>query len=233
MNRTSGDAAGTTRSSGLDAVRLRGAAVSLREPVRAARVPSTAPVLSTPVLSTIALLLLCLLPPTPAANASDAAGFEVRDVETRLVDGVYRLDADIDFDFSNESLEALHSGVPLTVMVEMEVLRERLLLDAGVVRVTARYQLHVHALSGQYIATDLATGATRSFRTYPEAVVALGRIRDFPLFDAALLERGESYRLRIRARLDVEALPSPMRLIAYFDSLWHLSSNWRSWELQP
>ena len=177
-------------------------------------------------------VLACVALPR-AAPASEAAGFEVDEVQTRLVSGVYRLDAEVDFDFSNESLEALHSGVPLTVLVEMEVLRVRMLLDARVARVTARYRLHVHALTGHYVVTDLATGATSSFRTYPEAIETLGRIRDFPLFDAALLDARESYRLRMRASLDIEALPSPMRLLAYFDSLWHLSSNWRSWELEP
>ena len=197
--------------------------------------PSPEPRLPSPtrLLCLLAVAVLACLQPLHAAVASDAAGFEVRDVRTRLDDGVYRLDAEVDFDFSDESLEALHSGVPLTVMVEMEVLRERPLLDARVAQVAARYSLHVHALSGHYVITDLATGATRSFRTYPEAIAELGRIRDFPLFDAALLEEGESYRLRIRASLDVEALPSPMRLVAYFDSLWQLSSNWRYWELAP
>ena len=179
-------------------------------------------------LAALPLLLFML----HAAAESPDAGFEVRSVHTRLVDGVYLLDADIDFDFSDESLEALHSGVPLTVAVEMEVLRERLLVDDRIARVAALYQLHVHALSGQYVVTALATGSTRTFPTYPEAVAELGRLRDFPLFDAALLDDDEAYRLRMRASLDIEALPSPMRLIAYFDSLWRLSSNWYSWELQ-
>lgn len=180
-------------------------------------------------IALLASVLVCL--PPHAVHASETDGFEVREVSIRLLGGVYRLDAEVDFDFSDDSLEALHSGVPLTVLVEMEVLRERFLMDARVARVTAHYQLHVHALSGHYVVTDLATGASTSFRTYPEAVAALGRIRDFPLFDAALLDEGESYRVRMRASLDVEALPSPMRLLAYFDALWHLPGNWRSWEL--
>ena len=193
-----------------------------RSPERNAYAPA-------PALWLVTLAPLLVPPPAPAQPTD--AGFEIRSVRTRLVDGVYLLDADIDLDFSDESLEALHSGVPLTVSVEMEVLRERPLMDERIARVTALYELHVHALSGQYVVTALGTGSTRTFRSHPEAVAALGRLRDFPLFDAALLEDDESYRLSMRAVLDIEALPSPMRLIAYFDSLWRLSSAWRSWEL--
>ena len=178
----------------------------------------------------IVTLALLLVQPQASAQGADA-GFEIRAMHTRLVDGVYLLDADIDFDFSDESLEALHSGVPLTVSIEMQVLRERPLVDERIAAVSALYELHVHALSGQYVVTALGTGSTRTFRSYPEATADLGRLRDFPLFDAALLDADESYRLRIRAVLDIEALPSPMRLIAYFDALWRLSSTWRSWEL--
>ncbi len=177
----------------------------------------------------IALLLFVAATPT---RATETSGFEIREVHTRLENGVYLLDAEADVEFSSDTIEALQSGVPLTIVFEMELMRQRPLMDERIASVSARYKLHMHALSGQFIVTDLATGATRNFRTYPEAIAELGRLRDFPLFDAALLDPNEQYRLRMRARLDIEALPSPMRLLAYFDSLWKLSSGWTYWNLQ-
>lgn len=164
------------------------------------------------------------------ATAQDA-GFDMERVDMRAVNGVYLLDAFIDFDFSKESLEALHSGVPLTVVLEMEVRRERAILDATVAQVEARYALEVHPLSGQYLVRNAATGVIASFPAYQDAVGQLGLIDGFPLIDQSLLEPGETYYLRMRARLDIEALPSPMRLVAYLNSLWRLSSDWHAWPL--
>ena len=173
------------------------------------------------------LLGVCL------AHAADAPVFEIREVQTRLEAGVYRLDARADIEFDAATLEALQSGVPLTVIFDMEVMRERALMNERIAHVTARYRLEVHALSGQYVVSNTGTGTSRNFRTYPEALLDLGQLHDFPLFDAALLEPDEHYLLRVRARLDIEALPSPMRLVAYFDSLWRLPNSWSTWELRP
>lgn len=174
------------------------------------------------------VLLLVALPPAIAAPV-----FEVHEARTRLAKGVYLLDARADIALDADTIEALQSGVPLTIIVEMEVLRERAVVNERIARVTARYRLEVHALSGQYVVTDLAIGASRSFRSYDRAIEHLGHLRDFPLFDAALLQDDQRYVLRIRARLDIEALPSPMRLVAYFDSLWRLPGSWSDWELEP
>ena len=62
------------------------------------------------------------------------------------------------------------------------------------------------------------------------AVEALGTIADFPLLDAYLLEGEKHYMLYVRARLDIEALPSPLRPLAYLSSLWRLESEWYRWQ---
>ncbi len=161
-----------------------------------------------------------------------AAGFQVERAETRLVDGVLLLDANIGFEFSEESLEALNSGVALTVIVEMDIVKERKRLwDKRVARLRARHQLQVHALSGQYIVKNLNSGATHAYRTRRRAMTALGRLKNFPVLDSHLLEKGQSYKLKLRARLDIEALPAPMRPAAYLSSLWRQSSEWSTWPL--
>lgn len=161
-----------------------------------------------------------------------AGGFKVQRAQTRLVDGVYLLDASIGFEFSEESLEALNSGVALTVIVDMDIVRERKRLwDKRVARLHSRHQLRVHALSGQYIVKNLNSGATLTFRTQRRALIALGRLQSFPVLDGHLLEAEQSYKLKLRARLDIEALPAPMRPAAYLSSLWSQSSEWSTWPL--
>ncbi len=67
------------------------------------------------------LLLVFLLAATPAG----AEGFKVLGGNTQRVKDVYQLSAEIDYTLSEPALEALHNGVPLTIEIEMEVLRER------------------------------------------------------------------------------------------------------------
>jgi hypothetical protein len=45
------------------------------------------------------------------------------------------------------------------------------------------------------------------------------------------LDRGSSYSIRLRGSLDVESLPTPVRLIAYISSDWSMVSKWYKWQL--
>ncbi|NCF09332.1 MAG: DUF4390 domain-containing protein, partial [Gammaproteobacteria bacterium] len=59
------------------------------------------------------------------------------------------------------------------------------------------------------------------------------RLRDFPMLDRRLLRVGVRYGARLRASLDVEALPLPLRPVAYLSSAWDLTSEWHDWLLTP
>jgi Domain of unknown function (DUF4390) len=61
---------------------------------------------------------------------------------------------------------------------------------------------------------------------------ALGQVRDFPLIDAYLLEQDERYVLQLGAYLDIESLPTPLRVLAYLNPDWHLSSEWYDYPLK-
>jgi len=177
------------------------------------------------------LAALGLLLASPHAQASE---FTVQQAHTRLVEDVYLLDADMRLELSDEALEALHNGVPLTVILDLEILRARWLVwDEQVARYQTRYQLEFHALSDRYVLKDLDTGESRSFHTLSEATAQLGHIDDLPAFGSDLVEPGAKYTVRLRARLDIEALPSPLRPLAYLSSLWRLGSDWYAWQLEP
>lgn len=176
----------------------------------------------------ICCLVLTLVPVD--VTASD---FQVETVRTRLVDGVYLLDADIAVAFSEESLEALDSGVPLTVVVDVDIVQTRKLAwDKRVARLSARNELRIHVLSRKYIVRNLNSDATTSYLTLNEAISALGSLENFPVLDSHLLSAEQSYHLKLRARLDIEALPSPLRPVAYLSSLWRRSSEWSTWPIE-
>ena len=167
-----------------------------------------------------------------AAALADDSGFIIEEAQTSLVDGVHRLNARIALRFSPEAIEAMENGVGMTVAVQSEVLAIKPVLDRTVARVDARYRIQVHALSRQFTLRNLSTGEASSYRDLEEMSRALGDIQDFPLLDDHVLDADQRYRVRVRAVLEIESLPTPLRLAAYFKSAWRLSSDWLSWPLQ-
>ena len=167
--------------------------------------------------------------PTPGTESR--SGFEIRHAAARLVGGVYVLDAHIDYAFSPESLEAMDSGVPLTILLEVDVERDRAILNEMVVTVRSRHRIEKHSLSEQYMVTDLSTRRSRTYRSFEEMATDLGTVEGLPMLDRRLVDDGDHYTLRLRAKLDIEALPAPLRPLAYLTAPWRLSSDWYSWPL--
>lgn len=163
---------------------------------------------------------------------ASAAGFKVLSATTHLKNGVYLLDADIRYRFGKEPREALHNGVPLTIELEIEIVRRReWLWDESVASLQQFYRLEYYALSRQYVVVNLNSGELKNFPTFETAIEFLGRIRDFPLLDASLLKPDASYYVWLRASLDIYALPAPLQLLAYFSRDWSLTSEWYTWPL--
>lgn len=184
---------------------------------------------ASPWCSLVWLGLLMLLP--LQVHASD---FFITGVHTRLQENVYLLDAYIDYRFSDEALEALENGVPLTFQLTIEIQRKRKWwLDADVADLQQRYRLQYHALSHQYLLQNLNSGAFYAFHSLNAARDAMGTLRDFPLLDRQLVEPNERYEVLLHAELDIEALPSPLRPLAYITPAWRLNSDWYTWSLTP
>lgn len=172
-------------------------------------------------------------PPAPIKGEEDPGYFEVRQASTTLKDGVYFLDALIEYRLSSEARSALQSGLPLTIRVEVELLRNRRFwFDADDAALHQRYQLEYHALSERFTIQNLNSGDQASFSTLHAALDWLGHVDHFPLVDAALIEPGHEYYLRMRTVLDAEKLPGPLRLIAFWRRDWSLGSDWYRWQLQ-
>ncbi len=165
--------------------------------------------------------------------ASAEARFEISEVKVDLVDKVYYLNARIDYELSDKVLEVMHKGVPVVVVLDIEFQRSRRFLwDETIAQLAQRYRLEYHALTRQYLVTNLNSGLQHSFPTLAVALTLLGTVVDLPVLDEALLQQEGRYVGSIRAAVDVSALPTPLRLRGYFSSAWHLSSEWYSWTLQ-
>ena len=168
-----------------------------------------------------------------SAAAELAPAFIVRSASTVLVDKVYHLNAQIDYHFSTDALDALDNGVPLVVELVIEIEHHRdYLWNETVASLHQRYQLSYEALTRRYVVTNLNSRADIYYSDRGAAIAALGEVTNLPILDAGLLAPGEDYDVRLQASLDLEALPVPMRVIGYFSSKWSVSSGWFSWPLQ-
>jgi hypothetical protein len=178
-----------------------------------------------PVLAAAVLLVALTL----TATADD---FDVIEASTHLDDGVYQLDAQIDYNFSDNALEALENGVPLTLEVHIQVRRaDGWIWETSLVDARLRYRILYKPLSGRYLVSQLPAGAGRTYITREAALAALGEMRGLDLVSAKRLEPGEDYEVHIRASLDIEELPLPLRPMAYLRPSWKQSSDWTKWPL--
>lgn len=185
--------------------------------------------ISRPYLRHATLLLLCLF-----CVELPAAGFTIDRAASRLSGDVYLMDADLRLSLSDEALKALAHGVPVTILVLVDIRRQRAYLwDEAVADLEQRFEIQFHPLSERYVVVNVNTGVTRNYRDLDDALQAVGRLRDYPLLAASLLEPGQSYRVAVEVGLDIEALPAPMRPLAYFDPQWRLSSAPYQWSLNP
>ncbi len=159
--------------------------------------------------------------------------FEVRSASTELQDGVHRLDARLQLILSSEALDALSSGVPLIIELQAQIIRVRRLYFDGVdAEITKRFELEYRPLSERYLVRNLNSGEQDSFSTLYSALNSLGRIQDLPLIDDSLLAPGKPHRVRLRALLQTQQYPAPLRLLFFWRSQWQLKSEWLEWPLE-
>ena len=96
------------------------------------------------------------------------------------------MDASISYELSKKVLGALDNGVPLTIQLQIQVLRQReWLWDELSADIQQRFRLEYHALARQYLVTNLNNGELNSFPTLWAATDFLGQVHDFPLIDSS------------------------------------------------
>ncbi len=176
-------------------------------------------------------LLLLLFAVQPALSL--AADFKVSNLACRSQDNAFVVDADIDFDFSDKAIEALQNGVPITLEIHLQVRRKGAWLwEKDLQDTRIRYQIRYHALASVYQVVDLQNNAQQSFVTREVAISSLGDVHGLPVILHSKLEKGKIYNVELRATLDIDSLPLPLRPLAYLSPDWNLSSKWHSCQIR-
>lgn len=175
-----------------------------------------------------ATLLLLALPA--------GADFKVAEVQPRLEGKTLVLNGRLDLALSPKVEEALTKGIRLDVTIDVRLYRRRWYAwNQGVGSWTLHRRISYHALSGQYlVSTSVSDPDNReSHGSMLEALRALGVLDDLKLpLETEVAADGE-YSVELRASLDIEALPAPLRPVAYTSLDWRLNSGWSTWKLAP
>ena len=184
-------------------------------------------------LATVLAAILVLGTGFAQENVEREGYFEVRSASTQAIAGVHTLDARLQLVLSSEALAALESGVTLTIEMQLQVIRvKRFLLDSVDAELAIRYELEYRPLSQRYIVKNLNSGDQDSFATLYSALNNLGRVQGLPVIDDALLLPDRDYRLRLRAMLNTQQYPAPLRLLFFWRGQWQLQSEWFEWSLE-
>lgn len=182
---------------------------------------------------TVLLFLVIAAGAAWTIRASAAEGFAIQTVHPTWNGNVYQLDAHAQTPLSEPAVEALHRGVTLTLTFDIEVIRKRRYwLDESVASLEQRYQVRYHALTDHYLLVNLNTSVQSSFPNLQAALDVVGLMVDLPVLDRQFLAPQSDYQARMRVRLDLESLPPPLRLIAYFTPSWWMTSEWHLWKVK-
>lgn len=154
------------------------------------------------------------------------AQFVVDKVDARRVDEHVRVQVNLNLSLTDAAEQALAHGVPLIVVHEVALQKNGWLWNRVQQRSSERHRLRYHALSGRYV-VDSDETVLDTFRTVTDALDYINSTS--ATFNAPAA--GAAYTVAVRSRIDINALPAPLRPTALFSPQWQLSSDWSQWPI--
>jgi hypothetical protein len=179
-----------------------------------------------------AVLLVCAVCVMPVSHAQET-DIAIRDVQTGLRDSTWYLSARVDYQLNRQMLDALQNGIGLTFSLQVEVNEIRNWLpDAEIVTLQRDYELSWQPLSRSYLVRNTGNDEQTAHTTLFAALHELGTISDLPLVDASQLDPEARHEISLRALLDQQRLPGPLRMLAFWNDDFSLESDWHQWPLE-
>ena len=209
-----------------DIVRLRCSLLS--------RIPACAGMTAGQSLCALALLLA-------TAEPSHAADIRITAAGAPVERSVHQLNATAVIDLPENVQAALDKGVDLFFAADVKIVTPRKWrVDRPMVNLTIVRRLGFHALTRKYVVDDTTLGRgtgkksdkRKSFTSLKAALSYLGRYRNIPLVNEAVITPSPQTKVRMRVRLMGQKLSLPLRLKRVYSKAWRLSSGWYEWSLE-
>ena len=173
------------------------------------------------------LLVIMLLLQSALCRAADGYATTINQARVRLQGNEYVLNAEIDYHLSPAAKEALLKGIALNWSIPVVLQQHRdYLWNKELFRLSLRYQVQYFALLNVYRVKADHSGQVNNFASYAAAFNSIAHINGLKLIYKNQLPLDHAYQVKLKVIFEREALPIPLRPIAYFDSQWYLSSDW-------
>jgi hypothetical protein len=179
------------------------------------------------LLRGLLLNVLVCLSLSYADNAVQVDDFQLQ----RSDEGIF-LSARLNFELPPSLEDALNRGMPLSFVMQADVVRERWYWADKLVNRTDRYirlsyqplskrwRLYVSAQPIQ--ATGLGVSLGQSFDSLAEALQSIQRVSRWRIADVSAIDSSSKQRLDFRFRLDLTQLPQPLQFGALGGAGWGL-----------
>ena len=168
-----------------------------------------------------------------SANVFAAEEIKVEHVSSRLVENNYYLDTQINFELHDDVLEALNHGVDLNIKIIIQVkLKRKWFRDKLYKQDTVKFKLGHRPLSDVYIVTNVRKFERRQFDTLENALKYLGTIDHYFLLSNENINDEQNLTGLLKAKVNVDNLPPPLKPIAFISNKWQLDSQWRQWTIR-
>lgn len=198
-----------------------------------------------------AIPLAAMLAVVVATAMPAEAEFRVAKIEPRVNGDLLTLDGRIDLSLSPRVEEALAKGIAMDILIDIRLYRERpWLWNEWIASWLLRRQVRYQALTGQYLVTEsnqctppqercvtatgdnTGSGFGEGLESLIDTLRQAGGLGDLRLKLPRVLGTDPGHVVELRAYLDIEALPAPLRPVAYTSADWHLNSGWTTWTLK-
>jgi hypothetical protein len=178
--------------------------------------------------SKICCLLIALV--STALNAADFST-TIKTASLEKHKDWYQLNAEVVYNLSPTAIEAIQSSLVLVWILNIKLTENRPIWDKTIFHKKYRYKIRYHALLSSYSISD--ENSSRYFNSLTTALADLSHLRNLNIINSVDIKKNSTYHVAIHLKFDKEALPLPLRALAYLDSNWDLSSDWYLWTLPP
>lgn len=183
------------------------------------------------VLRWCVYLLLCYLPFAQAQSTL----VEINQMQIERNDSGVFFSANLKFELPSLVEDALHKGIPMFFVAEIEVLRDRWYWSDKAVASQARYmRLAYQPLTRRWRLnvgptamgnSGLGVVLNQNFESLADALANMQRFSRWRIADAADVDFDGKTHAEFSFRLDVSQLPRPFQIGAMGQSDWNLSGN--------
>jgi len=164
---------------------------------------------------------------------AEGSGTKVIEVASQEDDRVYYMDAIIDISLPEHVKTAFYNGIPLPLVVEVEVKETNdWWIDVSLVTVEQHYLLHYYPLYDSVRTDNLNNGSSTNQSTLQYALKKIGNIQRYPILDKEHFGGVDNIKAQIRFKIDSTRLPKPLRATSLLGGSWNIASDWKEWTIK-